>query len=254
MSAQDLAGAVAVVTGGGSGIGRATAVALARAGTTVAVTDVDAVAAAEAVAQVHATGAEGDAFVVDVTDEGAVEDLHAAVVERWGGLHLAVNAAGVPGTYAALAEQTTTDWDRTIGINLTGVFLCLRAQVPRMVEGGGGAVVNVSSAAGQMGFANLPAYVASKHGVIGLTRSVALEVAHRGVRVNAVCPGSIRTPMLEGFAGGDEAMLDAMGRQAPMRRLGTPEEVADAIVWLLGDGARFVTGQALGVDGGVLAT
>jgi NAD(P)-dependent dehydrogenase (short-subunit alcohol dehydrogenase family) len=130
----------------------------------------------------------------------------------------------------------------------------LKAEIPAMLETGGGAIVNTSSAAGMMGFANLPAYVASKHGVIGLTKSVALEFAQRGIRVNAVCPGSIRTQMLEGFVGGDMVALEGMGKMQPIGRLGTPDEVAAAIVWLCSDASSFVTGHALAVDGGVLAT
>ena len=255
MSGDDrLAGRVALVTGGGSGIGRATAVAFAAAGATVAVADLDGDAATGTVDLVRAGGGEAEALVLDVVDEAAVGATVAGVLDRFGRLDAACNNAGTPGTYADLADQSAADWDRTLAVNLTGVFLCLRAEVPAMVAAGGGAVVNVASAAGLMGFARLPAYVASKHGVGGLTKSVALEVAGDGVRVNAVCPGSIRTPMLSGFVGGDEDALAAMGRQAPMRRLGTPEEVAEAVVWLCSDASSFVTGQALGVDGGVLAT
>lgn len=249
-----LASRVALVTGGGSGIGRATAVGFARAGASVAVADLDAGAAAETVGLVRAEGASAEAFVVDVAVEAQVEELVADVVARFGRLDAACNNAGMPGTFAPLERQSLDDWDRTVAVNLTGVFLCLRAEVPHMVAAGGGAVVNVASAAGLMGFANLPAYVASKHGVVGLTKSVALEVAAQGVRVNAVCPGSIRTPMLAGFVDGDEQALEGMGRMAPMRRLGTPEEVAEAVVWLCSPASSFVTGQALGVDGGVLAT
>lgn len=254
VSGSPMAGRVAVVTGGGSGIGRASALAFAAAGARVAVADLDGGAARATCELVAAAGGEAWPSTLDVADAEAVEAWTEAVVDRWGRLDAACNNAGTSGTYAKLADQPLGDWDRVLAVNLTGTFLCLRAQVPRMVAGGGGAVVNVASAAGLMGFAHLPAYVASKHGVVGLTKSVALEVAHRGVRVNAVCPGSIRTPMLAGFAGGDEAALEAMGRQAPMRRLGTPEEVAEAVLWLCSDAASFVTGQALAVDGGVLAT
>jgi NAD(P)-dependent dehydrogenase (short-subunit alcohol dehydrogenase family) len=249
-----LTGGVAVVTGGGSGIGRAVALAYAAAGARVAVADLDEDAARSTCDLVAAAGGEAHPAAVDVADAGAVAAWTDDVLARWGRLDVACNNAGTSGTYAPLADQPLEDWERVLAVNLTGTFLCLRAQVPAMVAGGGGAVVNVASAAGLMGFAHLPAYVASKHGVVGLTKSVALEVAHRGVRVNAVCPGSIRTPMLAGFAGGDEAALEAMGRQAPMRRLGTPEEVAEAVVWLCDPVSSFVTGQALGVDGGVLAT
>jgi len=245
---------VALVTGGGSGIGEATARAFARVGHHVAVTDLDGDAAARVAAVIVAAGGTAVGHQLDVTVEADVEGVHAAVVEAWGSLDVACNAAGMPGTFAALADQTLADFERTVAVNLTGTFLCLRAQVPRMVAAGSGAVVNVSSAAGQMGFAHLPAYVASKHGVVGITRSVALEVAAKGVRVNAVCPGSIRTPMLEGFVGGNEDALLAMGKTSPMRRLGRADEVAESILWLCSDAASFVTGQALGVDGGVLAT
>lgn len=245
---------VAAVTGGGSGIGRATALAFAAAGAKVAVADLDADAASETASLITSAGGTADAAALDVADADAVEEWTQEILDRWGRLDWACNNAGTSGTYAALADQPLADWERVLAVNLTGTFLCLRAQVPRMVAGGGGAVVNIASAAGLMGFANLPAYVASKHGVVGLTKSVALEVAHKGVRVNAVCPGTIRTPMLAGFTGGDEDALEAMGRGAPMRRLGTPEEVAEAVVWLCSDSASFVTGQALAVDGGVLAT
>jgi NAD(P)-dependent dehydrogenase (short-subunit alcohol dehydrogenase family) len=142
-------------------------------------------------------------------------------------------------------------------VNLTSVFLGMRAQIPAMLAGGGatgGSIVNVASDAGLMGFARLPAYVASKHGVVGLTKAVALEYARKGIRVNAVCPGSVRTPMLAGFTGGDEAALEAMGAMTPIGRLATPDEIASAIVWLCSDDAEIVTGTAMPVDGGVMAT
>jgi len=247
----ELAGRVALVTGGGSGIGRATCERLVAAGASVVVADLDA-AAAERVAA--GLGDRAIAVTADVADAAAAQAMVATAVERFGRLELAVNAAGHPGVHAPLPDQRLEDWDHTLAVNLTGVFLSLRAELPAIVAAGGGSVVNVASAAGMMGFAHLPAYVASKHGVIGLTRAVALEYARSGVRVNEVCPGSIRTPMLEGFTGGDEAALEGMGRLQPMGRLGTATEVAEAIVWLCSDAASFVTGHALAVDGGVLAT
>jgi NAD(P)-dependent dehydrogenase (short-subunit alcohol dehydrogenase family) len=254
-SASDLTGRVALVTGGASGIGRATVERFVAAGASVVVADLDGDAAERLVAGLPADGtARARAVATDVTDPTAVDATVAAAVDGFGGLHLAVNSAGTPGRYAALPDQRMEDWARTVAVNLTGTFVCLQRQIPAILASGGGAVVNVSSAAGLMGFAHLPAYVASKHGVIGLTKSVALEYARAGVRVNAVCPGSIRTPMLEGFAGGDDQVLEGMGRGQPVGRLGTPDEVAAAIVWLCSDEASFVTGHAMAVDGGVLAT
>ena len=189
----------------------------------------------------------------DVTDPEQVAAIVSTAVESFGRLDMALNNAGVPGTYAAFTDQDLGDWQRTIAVNLTSVFLSMQAEIPALLEGGGGAIVNTASAAGLMGFANLPGYVASKHGVIGLTKSVALEYAKKGVRVNAVCPGSIRTQMLEGFVAGDQTALEGMGKMQPIGRLGTPEEVAAAVVWLCSDAASFITGHALAVDGGVLA-
>lgn len=251
---EDFGGKVAVVSGGASGIGRATAELLAERGAKVVVADLDDAQGATTVGRINALG--GDAVFVrtDVTVPAEVEAMVATAVDAFGGLDIALNNAGVPGTYAPFTDQVLPDWERTLAVNLTSVFLSMQAELPAMLDRGGGAIVNTASAAGLMGFAMLPAYVASKHGVIGLTKSVALEYASKGVRVNAVCPGSVRTQMLEGFAGGDEAFLEGMGRAQPIGRLGTPEEVAAAVVWLCSDAASFVTGHAMAVDGGVLAT
>jgi NAD(P)-dependent dehydrogenase (short-subunit alcohol dehydrogenase family) len=245
---------VAIVTGGGSGIGAATARLLAREGAAVLVADLDGEAADQVASGIEREGGRSVGYRADVTAAADVESMVARTLDEWGRLDVAVNNAGTPGTYAPLPEQDLEGWQRTVAVNLTGVFLCLRAEIAAMVAGDGGAVVNVASAAGLMGFANLPAYVASKHGVVGLTKSVALEYARAGVRVNAVCPGNVRTPMLESFVGGDEQALLGMGKVTPMGRLAEPDEIARAIVWLCSDAAGFVTGHALAVDGGVLAT
>jgi len=228
-SPADLAGRVAVVTGGASGIGAATVERLAARGAVVEILDLP---------------------DIDVTDEAAVVGFFDGVIERHGRLDLAANCAGVNGNYGSITDLSLDEWRRVVDVNLTGVFLCLREELRRM---GQGSVVNVSSGAGLRGFANLPHYVASKHGVIGLTRSAAAERARAGVRVNVVAPGTIRTPMLESFCRGDEETLRRMGSTAPMGRLGTPEEVAEAIVWLLSDAASFVTGAVVSADGGVSA-
>ena len=246
---SSLDGKAALVTGGGSGLGRASAIAVARAGATVTVADVDAEGGTETAALVAEAGGDADFIRADVTDPDDVTAMVDAAVHRWGHLDCAVNNAGTTGASAPTADYTLEDWNRTIALNLTGVFLCLRAEIPTMLEEGG-AIVNMASGAGLVGFAGLPAYVASKHGVVGLTRAAALEYAARGIRINAICPGSTRTPMLEGFMGGDENVERMMTRAVPLGRLGRPEEIADAVVWLCSDAASFVVGHALAVDGG----
>ena len=245
-----LEGKAALVTGGGSGLGRASAIALARAGATVTVADVDEQGGKETAALVsEETGGEADFVRADVTQSDEVEAMVDKAVERWGHLDCALNNAGTTGASAPTADYTLDDWNRAIALNLTGVFLCLKYELPAMLEHGG-AIVNMASGAGLVGFPGLPAYVASKHGVVGLTRAAALEYASQGVRVNAICPGSTRTPMLEGFMGGDEQVERMMTRAVPLGRLGRPEEIAEAVVWLCSDAASFVVGHSLAVDGG----
>jgi NAD(P)-dependent dehydrogenase (short-subunit alcohol dehydrogenase family) len=236
--ADGLAGRVALVTGGASGIGAACVARLRGAGATVVAADLQA----------------GEGIVaLDVTDEAAVDACVEAIVAEHGRLDLAANVAGTSGAYAEVAESSTDVWRQTMAVNLDGVYFCLRAELRALRSTGGGSVVNVASSAGRMGVPGLAAYSASKHGVIGLTKTAALEEARRGIRVNAVLPGSIRTPMLRAFAGGDEGVLEQMGRRSPMGRLGEPEEIAEAVVWLLSDASSFVTGSCLAPDGGVAA-
>jgi NAD(P)-dependent dehydrogenase (short-subunit alcohol dehydrogenase family) len=188
----------------------------------------------------------------DVTKEEDVAAAVATALDTWGRLDGALNNAGTTGPSNTTVDYTLEDWNRVLTLNLTSVFLCLKHEIPPMVAQGGGAIVNTSSGAGLVGFAGLPAYVASKHGVIGITRAAALEYVRSGVRINAVCPGSTRTPMLEGFMGGDPAIERAMANSAPIGRLARPEEIAQAMVWLLSDAASFMVGHALAVDGGAV--
>jgi NAD(P)-dependent dehydrogenase (short-subunit alcohol dehydrogenase family) len=233
-----LAGKVALVTGGASGIGAAVVAQLRAAGATVVAADV----------------ADGEGVQhLDVTDEAAVDGCVAGIAAEHGRLDLAANVAGTSSTYGELADSTTDVWRRTLSVNLDGVYFCLRAELRAMRAAGGGSIVNVASSAGRMGVPGLGAYSASKHGVVGLTKTAALEEARRGIRVNAVLPGSVRTPMLRGFVGGDEDLLEKMGRRSPMGRLGEPEEIAEAIVWLLSGRAAYLTGSCLTPDGGVAA-
>ncbi len=255
MSEADLSslrGRAGVVTGGASGLGRAAVLEFARVGARVVVADLAAasVAGEAVVAEAVALGAEAVFVETDVTIHTATEALVAACVEMFGGLDFAVNNAGTTGQPGSVVDYPLDAWRATMSVNLDGVFFSMRAELPAMVEAGRGAIVNVASGAGLVGFAGLPAYVASKHGVVGLTKSAALECAPRGVRVNCVCPGSVRTPMLEGFLGGDERVERAMTAGVPIGRLGTPDEIAAAIVWLCSDAASYMVGHALVVDGG----
>src|SRR5947199_2751295 len=219
-----LEGRVALVTGGASGIGRASALAFAGEGATVVVADVDQLAGAETVRAVNEAGGTARFVSYDVTKSDEVAAMVADVIAAYGRLDCAHNNAGTSGSTAFTVDYPEAEWDRVMALNLRSVFLCMKHEIPPMVEQGAGAIVNTSSGAGLMGFAGLPAYVASKHGVVGLTRGGALEYARKGIRVNCVCPGTVRTPMLEGFTGHNEDALQAMGKAMPVGRLATPEE------------------------------
>jgi NAD(P)-dependent dehydrogenase (short-subunit alcohol dehydrogenase family) len=245
-----LAGRAGVVTGGGSGIGRATALELAARGAAVVVADRDRAAADGVAAEITASGGAATAVEADVTDPDACVGLVRGCTDGYGRLDVAVNSAGTTGTPASVVDYPLDAWRATMAVNLDGVFFSMRAELAVMVPAGAGAIVNVASGAGLVGFAGLPAYVASKHGVVGLTKSAAIECARSGVRINCVCPGSARTPMLEGFMGGDPLVERAMAAGAPIGRLATPEEIAHAIVWLCTDDASYMVGHALAVDGG----
>ncbi len=246
----DLAGRAALVTGGGSGVGRATVLELASRGVRVLVADIDGEAGDVSAQLVREAGGIAVACVTDVTDVDQVDEMVHAALEEFGALDIAVNNAGITGPGAMTADYPIEAWRATMALNLDSVFYCLRAEIPAMLTGGGGAIVNVASGAGLVGFAGLPAYVASKHGVVGLTRAAGLEYARKGIRVNCVCPGSTRTPMLEAFMGEDEKVEKMMRAAVPLGRLGEPHEIAKSIAWLCSDEASFVVGHALAVDGG----
>lgn len=247
---QEFAGRTALVTGGASGIGLALARRLAAGGASVVVADHDEAGARKAAADLESAGAEAAAVAVDVTDPASVEAGVRFAVDTFGALHLAVNNAGIAGPTNPTGQYAIEDWNRVVATNLSGVFYCLRHELPAIVEAGGGAVVNMSSILGTNGFAGSPAYVAAKHGVVGLTKTAALEYAALNVRINAVGPGFIDTPLLRDA---DAAAREHLVSLHPAGRLGTAEEVAELAAFLLSDRASFVHGSYHLVDGGYSA-
>ncbi len=241
------AGKVALVTGGSSGIGSATARAFAEAGAAVVLSDIDA-GGGETVAQALRDGGSEAAFIrADVSQAADVARLVAETVARYGRIDYAHNNAGILGGVAQLADVPEDEFDRLMSINLKGVWLCLKEEIIQMQRQGGGAIVNTASIAGLRGSAWLPIYSASKHGVVGLTRAAALAYAGDGIRVNAICPGYVETPMVT-----NTPLLQARAAErTPMGRLATPEEIATAVVWLCSDAAAFMTGETMVIDGGV---
>lgn len=246
----NLSGKVAFVTGGASGIGEATALMLAKQGAAVAVVDLKLETAQKVVDAITSTGGKAVALVADVADEAQVAKAVANTVSQLGGLHIAVNNAGIGGDIAPTADQTVAGWQRVISVNLDGVFYCMRNQIPAMLKSGGGSIINISSILGQVGFANSAAYVAAKHGVVGLTKNAALEYSSQGIRVNSVGPGFIKTPLLGALP--PEA-LESIAQLHAVKRLGESEEVAALITFLASDEASFITGNYYAVDGGYLA-
>lgn len=244
---------VVLVTGGAAGIGRVTALAFARTGATVIIADMDEHGAADTVRLITSTGGVAHAVGVDVTRAAAVERLLTHIVATWGRLDWACNNAGLADGAPAWLDLTEDVWERVLSVNLTGVWLCMRAEIRQMLSQRRGCIVNMASIFGLVGSQRSPALTASKHGVIGLTKSAAVAYAHAGIRINAVCPAFIESPMLERLFRQNPQQKDPIVARHPIGRLGTAEEVAEAVVWLCSDAAAFITGQALAVDGGYVA-
>ncbi|HSI75710.1 MAG TPA: SDR family oxidoreductase [Lunatimonas sp.] len=239
---------VIIITGSTFGIGKTTALAFAARGAMVVLSDY--IPDEDTEKSIKENGNDAIFVKCDVSREEDVRNLVAETVAHYGRLDFCFNNAGIEGTPAPATDCTNENWDKTININLKGVWYCMKYQIPEMLKTGGGSIVNNASIAGLVGFGNMPAYVASKHGVVGLTKNAALDYAKQGIRVNAVCPGVIHTPMIDRFTGGDQAAIEQLKAGKPMGRIGQPEEIAETVVFLCSDGASFITGQAIAVDGG----
>ena len=250
---HSFAGKVALVTGAGSGIGLATAKAFGEAGASVVLADRREDAVRAAAEGLSASGGKALAVRCDVTDDTQVASMIDRTVSAFGRLDAAFNNAGVMQRRVDTAEISGDEWDRVMAINLRGVWSCMKYELPQMLRNGGGAIVNCSSIGGVIGVPGLAAYHAAKHGVIGLTKTAAIEYATRKIRINAVCPGTINTPMAESLTGGDPKILAEFLKDEPIGRIAEPEEVAAAVLWLCSPGASYVVGHALLVDGGYTA-
>lgn len=250
-------GKTALITGSGAGIGRAAALRFAAEGAKVVVSDVNVKGGEETVVMIEREGGEAVFIKADVSVPEEVDALIANAVEAFGRLDCACNNAGIEGKIVPFTEQPLENFDRIIAVNLRGTFLCLQAEIKQMLKDGGGAIVNLASVAGLIGFPGLAPYVASKHGVNGLTKNAALEYGKQGIRVNSICPGGIDTRMLDSLAvqssSGRMTSQEMMDPLHPIGRIGKPEEVAELIVWLCSDRASFVTGANIPVDGGFVA-
>jgi NAD(P)-dependent dehydrogenase (short-subunit alcohol dehydrogenase family) len=248
-----LDGKIALITGAGSGIGRATACIFAREGARLVLADVVEAGGNETLRMIKEAGADGIFVKCDVANEADVEATVARAVAHFGRLDCAFNNAGIGGAGRLTHEYSIEEWNRVIAINLTGVWLCMRAEIAQMLKQKSGAIVNTSSIMGLTGAIRVPAYTAAKHGVAGLTKAAALEYARHGLRINAVCPAPIYTPMLMGAFEKRPDMEERYARAEPMKRIGQPAEIGEAVAWLCSDRASYVTGLPMPVDGGYMA-
>jgi NAD(P)-dependent dehydrogenase (short-subunit alcohol dehydrogenase family) len=251
--ASEFQGKVVIVTGGSYGIGRAAAIGFAQRGAKVVVADLDVKRGEETLRRIQDAGGEAIFVKTDVSSEADVQAMVEKTVQTYGKLDCAFNNAGIHKHFVSTIDFTTPDWEEMISVNLKSVWLCMKHEIPQMLKQGRGAIVNTSSAAGLVGAPSNPAYPASKHGVVGITKSTALEFARKGIRVNCVCPGPTRTGMNEDLTATNPEMVKAMDQKVPMGRIGEPEEVAAAAIFLCSDEASYITGHALPVDGGIVA-
>ena len=242
-----------LVTGGGSGIGRATAIAFAREGATVVVADISQKGGQKTIEIITAEGGKASFIKTDVSQESQVKALITQIIEKFGKLNCAFNNAGIETTPTPLTKLTEKYWDKILNVNLKGIWLCMKYEIPQMIKHGHGSIVNISSGAGLMGVVGMANYVASKHGVIGLTKTAALEWARRGIRINCICPGVVRTPLMTKYFELVPRLEKELAKVHAIGRIAEPEEIAAAALWLCSDAASFVVGHALVVDGGVVA-